>query len=80
MIPLSISPEFKAILPNLVVGCITANKEFYRVNTVVDINNLISLEMLHSAGCLCLPTGKAPSAAPPATRNARWSAWRQNGS
>jgi DNA/RNA-binding domain of Phe-tRNA-synthetase-like protein len=29
---------------------ITQGKELYRVNTVVDINNLISLETLHSAG------------------------------
>ena len=29
---------------------ITQGKELYRVNTVVDINNLISLETLHSGG------------------------------
>ncbi len=29
---------------------ISQGKELYRVNTVVDINNLISLETLHSAG------------------------------
>ncbi len=29
---------------------ITQGKQLYRVNTVVDINNLISLETLHSAG------------------------------
>jgi DNA/RNA-binding domain of Phe-tRNA-synthetase-like protein len=116
VIPLAISPELKAILPKVVVGCMTAGvrvtahddglwqeieaaaarfrrvtmdearklppiktlrdayralgndptryrgsnealvrrivqgKELYRVNTVVDINNLVSLESLHSAG------------------------------
>ncbi len=116
MIPITISPDFKAVLPSVVVGCITANvrvaghdaglwreieaaaarfravtmdearkspqikalrdayrtlgndptryrgsnealvrrivhgKELYRVNTVVDINNLITLETLLSAG------------------------------
>lgn len=29
---------------------ISQGKELYRVNTVVDINNLVSLETLHSAG------------------------------
>jgi DNA/RNA-binding domain of Phe-tRNA-synthetase-like protein len=116
VIPLTISPELKAVVPHAVVGCITTNvqvtqhdealwreievavarfrgmtmdqarkfapikalrdvyralgndptryrgsnealvrrivqgKELYRLNTVVDINNLISLETLHSAG------------------------------
>lgn len=126
MIPLTISPDLKAILPNVAVGCITANvhvtehdqslwreietattrfrgmtmdearrfppikalrdayrafgndptryrgsnealvrrivqgKDLYRVNTVVDINNLISLETLHSAGTFDLERIKPP--------------------
>ena len=39
---------------------ITQGKELYRVNTVVDINNLISLETLHSAGTFDLDQIKPP--------------------
>ena len=126
MIDLSISPDLKSIVPNVVVGCMTANvrnsqhdealwqeieavaarfrgmtmeearkyppikalrdayralgndptryrgsnealvrritqgKELYRVNTVVDINNLISLETLHSAGTFDLEHVQPP--------------------
>ena len=126
MIPLTISPELKAVIPHAVVGCITANvqvterdgglwqeieaaaarfrgmtmdqarkfppiramrdayralgndptryrgsnealvrrivqgKELYRGNTVVDINNLISLQTLHSAGTFDLGRIKPP--------------------
>lgn len=126
MIDLFISPDFKAVLPNVVVGCVTASvqitehdeglwqqidaaaarfrrmtmdearkfppikalrdayralgndptryrgsnealvrrivqgKELYRVNTVVDINNLISLETLHSAGTFDLDQIQPP--------------------
>lgn len=126
MISINISPDLKTILPNVVVGCLTANvqvtehddglwqeieaaaarfrgmtmdearkfppikalrdayralgndptryrgsnealvrrivqgKELYRVNTVVDINNLISLETLHSAGTFDLDQIQPP--------------------
>ena len=126
VIPLTICPELKAVIPHAVVGCITANvqvtehdgglwheieaavarfrgmtmdqarkfppiralrdayralgndptryrgsnealvrrivqgKELYRGNTVVDINNLISLETLHSAGTFDLDHIKPP--------------------
>jgi DNA/RNA-binding domain of Phe-tRNA-synthetase-like protein len=126
MISVTIAPDFKAIVPNVVVGCVTANvqvtehddglweeidvaaarfrgmtmdearkfqpikalrdayralgndptryrgsnealvrrivqgKDLYRVNTVVDINNLISLETLHSAGTFDLDQVKPP--------------------
>ena len=39
---------------------ITQGKELYRVNTVVDINNLISLETLHSAGTFDLEHVRPP--------------------
>jgi DNA/RNA-binding domain of Phe-tRNA-synthetase-like protein len=39
---------------------ITQGKELYRVNTVVDINNLISLETLHSAGTFDLDQVQPP--------------------
>ena len=39
---------------------ITQGKELYRVNTVVDINNLISLETLHSAGTFDLDHVQPP--------------------
>jgi DNA/RNA-binding domain of Phe-tRNA-synthetase-like protein len=39
---------------------ISQGKELYRVNTVVDINNLISLEMLHSAGTFDLDRLQPP--------------------
>ena len=39
---------------------ITQGKELYRVNTVVDINNLISLETLHSAGTFDLDRVEPP--------------------
>ena len=126
MVPLTIAPEFKAKIPNVVVGWITASvrisqhdealwreieatsncfksvtmetarrmspikalrdayralgndptryrgsnealvrrisqgKDLYRVNTVVDINNLISLETLHSAGTFDLDKVQPP--------------------
>ena len=126
MIDLYIAPDLKAVAPNVVVGCITANvhvtehddglwqeieaavvrfrgmtmdearkfppikalrdayralgndptryrgsnealvrrivqgKELYRVITVVDINNLISLETLHSAGTFDLERIQPP--------------------
>ena len=126
MIPIPISPDLKPILPNVVVGCLTADvqvteyddglwreieavtarfrgmtmdearrfppikalrdayralgndptryrgsnealvrrivqgKELYRVNTVVDINNLISLETLQSAGTFDLDQIQPP--------------------
>jgi DNA/RNA-binding domain of Phe-tRNA-synthetase-like protein len=126
VILITISPDLKAVIPNVVVGCITANvqvtehdeglwreieaaaarfrgvtmdearrfpaikalrdayralgndptryrgsnealvrrivqgKGLYRVNTVVDINNLISLETLHSAGTFDLDQVKPP--------------------
>ena len=126
MISLTIAPEFKVKIPNVVVGCITATvrnsqhdmalwqeieavaarfrgvnmdearksppikalrdayralgndptryrgsnealvrrisqgKELYRVNTVVDINNLISLETLQSAGTFDLDRVQPP--------------------
>lgn len=39
---------------------ITQGKKLYRVNTVVDINNLISLETLHSAGTFDLDRIQPP--------------------
>ena len=39
---------------------ITQGKDLYRVNTVVDINNLISLETLHSAGTFDLDRVQPP--------------------
>ena len=39
---------------------ISQGKDLYRVNTVVDINNLISLETLHSAGSFDLEYVKPP--------------------
>ena len=126
MITLTFSPDFKVALPNVVVGCVTANvrvtphdealwleieaaaarfremtmeearkllpikalrdayrvlgndptryrgsnealvrrivqgKELFRVNTVVDVNNLISLETLHSAGTFDLEQVQSP--------------------
>ncbi len=39
---------------------ITQGKDLYRVNTVVDINNLISLETLHSAGTFDLDRIQPP--------------------
>ncbi len=39
---------------------ITQGKQLYRVNTVVDINNLISLETLHSAGTFNLEHVRPP--------------------
>jgi DNA/RNA-binding domain of Phe-tRNA-synthetase-like protein len=39
---------------------ISQGKELYRVNTVVDINNLISLETLHSAGTFDLDRVQPP--------------------
>jgi DNA/RNA-binding domain of Phe-tRNA-synthetase-like protein len=39
---------------------ITQGKDLYRVNTVVDINNLISLETLHSAGTFNLEHLRPP--------------------
>ncbi len=39
---------------------ITQGKDLYRVNTVVDINNLISLETLHSAGTFDLDWVQPP--------------------
>jgi DNA/RNA-binding domain of Phe-tRNA-synthetase-like protein len=39
---------------------ITQGKDLYRVNTVVDINNLISLETLHSAGTFDLDRVRPP--------------------
>ena len=39
---------------------ITQGKNLYRVNTVVDINNLISLETLHSAGTFDLDRVQPP--------------------
>ena len=39
---------------------ITQGKELYRVNTVVDINNLISLNTLHSAGTFDLEHVRPP--------------------
>jgi DNA/RNA-binding domain of Phe-tRNA-synthetase-like protein len=39
---------------------ITQGKDLYRVNTVVDINNLISLETLHSAGTFNLEHVRLP--------------------
>jgi DNA/RNA-binding domain of Phe-tRNA-synthetase-like protein len=39
---------------------ITQSKALYRVNTVVDINNLISLETLHSAGTFDLDCVEPP--------------------
>jgi DNA/RNA-binding domain of Phe-tRNA-synthetase-like protein len=39
---------------------IVQGKELYRVNTVVDINNLISLETLHSAGTFDLDRVQPP--------------------
>jgi DNA/RNA-binding domain of Phe-tRNA-synthetase-like protein len=39
---------------------ITQGKELYRVNTVVDINNLISLETLHSAGTFDIDRVREP--------------------
>jgi DNA/RNA-binding domain of Phe-tRNA-synthetase-like protein len=39
---------------------ITQGKDVYRVNTVVDINNLISLETLHSAGTFDLDRVQPP--------------------
>lgn len=39
---------------------IVQGKELYRVNTVVDINNLISLETLHSAGTFDLERIQPP--------------------
>jgi DNA/RNA-binding domain of Phe-tRNA-synthetase-like protein len=39
---------------------ITQGKDLYRVNTVVDINNLISLETLHSAGTFNLEHVRPP--------------------
>ncbi|MGO9107884.1 MAG: B3/4 domain-containing protein [Thermoguttaceae bacterium] len=39
---------------------ISQGKELYRVNTVVDVNNLISLETLHSAGTFDLDRVKPP--------------------
>jgi len=125
-LPLSIAPEFKAKIPNVVVGWITASvrnsqhddglwreietaaapfrgvnmdearksppikalrdayralgndptryrgsnealvrrisqgKDLYRVNTIVDVNNLISLETLHSAGTFELDRVQPP--------------------
>ena len=125
-LPLSISPNFKAKIPNIVVGWITASvrnsqhdealwreietaasrfrgvnmdearksppikalrdayrslgndptryrgsnealvrrisqgKDLYRVNTIVDVNNLISLETLHSAGTFDLDRVQPP--------------------
>jgi DNA/RNA-binding domain of Phe-tRNA-synthetase-like protein len=39
---------------------ISQGKELYRVNTVVDVNNLISLETLHSAGTFDLEHVRPP--------------------
>ncbi len=39
---------------------ISQGKELYRVNTVVDINNLITLETLHSAGIFDLDRVQPP--------------------
>ena len=39
---------------------ISQGKDLYRVNTVVDINNLISLETLHSAGTFDLEHVRPP--------------------
>ena len=39
---------------------ITQGKELYRVNTVVDINNLISLQTLHSAGVFDFDQVRSP--------------------
>ena len=39
---------------------IVQGKDLYRVNTVVDINNLLSLEMLHSAGTFTLEYLRPP--------------------
>jgi DNA/RNA-binding domain of Phe-tRNA-synthetase-like protein len=39
---------------------ISQGKELYRVNTVVDVNNLISLETLHSAGAFDLAHVRPP--------------------
>ena len=39
---------------------ISQGKELYRVNTIVDVNNLISLETLHSAGTFDLDRVQPP--------------------